>query len=171
MLGILQKAPDFQAPALVGGSYGQVRLSDYAGKWVLLFFYPLDFTFVCPTEVIELSRREPEIAALGTKVIAASCDSQFSHKAWIDAGLGELRFPLVSDFTKKIATDYGVLLEGGFPARATFVIDSEGVIQYAAANNPNVGRSISEVIRVLEAIQTGAMTPVEWKRGDRTLGP
>ena len=91
MVAILQKAPDFRAPALIGSEYGEVALSEYLGKWVLLFFYPLDFTFVCPTEILELSRREPELAAMGVKVIAASCDSQFSHKAWVDSGIGELR--------------------------------------------------------------------------------
>lgn len=171
MVAILQKAPDFRAPALIGTSFGEVALADHLGKWVLLFFYPLDFTYVCPTEILELSRREPELKALGVQVIAASCDSQFSHKAWIDSGIGELRFPLVSDFTKEIARSYGALLDGGFPARATFLIDPQGVLQYACYHNPNVGRSINETMRVVEAVQTGGLTPVEWKRGDKTLQP
>lgn len=170
MLGILQKAPDFRGPALIGQEFGEVGLSDFAGKWVLLFFYPLDFTYVCPTELLELSRRAPEFEALNTKIVAASCDSQFSHRAWIEQ-LGELAFPILSDFSKEIARSYEILLEGGYPARATFIIDPQGVLQFACIHNPNVGRSINETLRVLDAIQTGGLTPVEWKRGDGTLTP
>ncbi|HCF59248.1 MAG TPA: thioredoxin peroxidase [Myxococcales bacterium] len=170
MLSVLQKAPDFRAPALLGDKVAEVGLADYSGKWVLLFFYPLDFTYVCPTELLELSRRAPEFAALNTQIIAASCDSQFSHKAWAEH-LGELAFPVLADFSKEIARSYEILLEGGYPARASFLIDPNGVLQYACIHNPNVGRSINETLRVLEAVQTGGLTPVEWKRGDRTLEP
>ena len=171
MLNLLQQAPDFNASAVVGrGDFKDVALSDYRGKHVVLFFYPLDFTFVCPTEIMEFSRRHNEFRALNTQIIGASCDSKYSDKAWVDNGLGELNYPLVADFTKEIARAYGALLPDGFPTRATFIIDPEGVVQYASYHNPNVGRSVSETLRVLEAVQTGQKCPVEWKRGEKTLG-
>lgn len=171
MISLLQKAPDFKAPAVVGrGDFREVSLSDYRGKYVLLFFYPLDFTFVCPTEIMEFSRRFNEFKAINTQVLGASCDSKFSHKNWLENGLGELNYPLISDFTKEIARAYGCLLPDGYPTRATYIIDPEGVVQYMALNNPNVGRSITETLRVLEAIQTGEKCPVEWRKGEKTLG-
>jgi peroxiredoxin 2/4 len=176
MVKLLQMAPDFRATAVVGrGDFKEIALADYrttptqAGKYVVLFFYPFDFTFVCPTEIMEFSRRSNEFKAINAQVLGASCDSKFSHKAWVDNGLGELNYPLLSDFTKEIATAYGCLLEAGAPARATYIIDPDGVIQHMSINNPNVGRSVSETLRVLEAIQTGAKCPVEWRKGEKTL--
>ncbi len=171
MVSVLQKAPEFKGTAVVtGGEFKEIALSDYRGRYVVLFFYPLDFTFVCPTEIMEFSRRSKEFKELNTQVVGASCDSHYSHKAWIENGLGELHFPLLADYTKEIARSYGALLPTGFPTRATFIIDPEGVVQYSAFNNPNVGRSVSEVLRVLEAVQTGQKCPVEWHHGDKTLG-
>jgi alkyl hydroperoxide reductase subunit AhpC len=171
MVAILEKAPEFKGTAVIGrGDFKDVALADYRGKYVVLFFYPLDFTFVCPTEIMEFSRRNKEFKELNTQVIGASCDSQYSHKAWIENGLGEIHFPLLADFTKEVARSYGALLSDGFPTRATFIIDPEGVVQYAAYHSPNVGRSVSETLRVLEAVQTGQKCPVEWHRGDKTLG-
>jgi len=170
MPSILEPAPDFRAPAVVGqGDFIDVALSDYRGKYVVLFFYPLDFTTVCPTEIMEFSRRLPEFEALNTRLLGASCDSQFSHKAWLQHALGEVKYPLVADFTKDIARSYGVLRADGYPSRATFIVDPEGVLQYACQHSPNVGRSVSEILRSLDAIQTGQLTPVEWKRGQATL--
>lgn len=167
MVQVLQKAPNFTAQAVVGaGDVKEISLSDYVGKWVVLFFYPLDFTFVCPTEIQEFSKRHEEFKALNAVVLGASVDSVHSHKAWINNGLGQLNYPLISDFTKEIARKYGALLENeGFATRATFIIDDKGVLQYAGYYSPNVGRSVSEVLRILQAAQTGERCPAEWKPG------
>src|SRR5262249_4423123 len=168
-----QKAPDFSLKALVGkGDFADVSLSDYRGKWVVLFFYPLDFTSVCPTEIHEFSRREPEFRKMNTAVLGCSVDSVHSHKAWLSGTLGAINFPLLSDLTKETSRQFGALLEKqGFAARATFIIDPEGTVQSALYQPEPVGRSVSETLRVLEALQTGRSCPVEWKRGDETLGP
>jgi len=172
MVTVLEKAPDFTAPAATGkGDLVEVSLSSYRGKWVVLFFYPLDFTFVCPTEILEFSKRAKEFEAMGTQVLGCSVDSQFSHKAWIEHGLGELRIPLVADITKRIARDYGALLEDkGIATRATYIIDPQGIVQYACYHNTAIGRSVSETLRVLEALQTGEKCPVDWRPGAKTLG-
>lgn len=168
MVQVLQKAPDFQAKAVVGkGDFTTVSLSDYKGKWLVFFFYPLDFTFICPTEIQEFSRRHEEFKALNAEVLGASVDSEHSHKAWINNGLGELNYPLLADFKKEISQAYGALLEDGFSTRATFIIDPDGVVQYANYHNPNVGRSVSETLRVLQACQTGERCPAEWKPGSK----
>ncbi len=172
MVRVYEKAPDFTAPSATGkGEIGETSLAAQRGKWVVLFFYPLDFTFVCPTEIQEFSRRVREFEALGARVIGCSVDSVYSHKAWIEHGLGEIAIPLVADITKRIARDYGALLEDkGIATRATFVIDPDGVVQYACFHNTAIGRSVSETLRVLEALQTGEKCPVEWRPGARTLG-
>jgi peroxiredoxin (alkyl hydroperoxide reductase subunit C) len=172
MVTVLEKAPDFTAPAATGkGEFVEVSLASNRGRWVVLFFYPLDFTFVCPTEILEFSKRAREFEALGAQVMGCSVDSQYSHRAWIENGLGELRIPLVSDITKRIARDYGALIEDqGIATRATFVIDPGGIVQYACYHNTAVGRSVSETLRVLEALQTGENCPVDWRPGVKTLG-
>ncbi len=172
MVGILEKAPAFRAKAVVGkGEVVDVSLADYRGKWVVLFFYPLDFTTVCPTEIVEFSRRHREFEALDAQVLACSVDSQHSHRAWIQKDLKEVTFPLVADLTKEIARSFGALIEGqGFATRATYIIDPEGVVQYAAYHNTRVGRSVSETLRVLEALRTGEKCPAEWNKGQKTLG-
>ena len=173
MVKVLQQAPEFEAPAVAGkGEFQEVSLSRLRGQWVVLFFYPLDFTFVCPTEVVEFSKRNNEFRALGAQVLGCSVDSRYSHRAWIERDLGgQIAFPLLSDFSREIARSYGALLEPqGFATRATFVIDPEGVVQYAAFHNTRVGRSVSEILRVLEALQTGDNCPVEWRKGEQTLG-
>jgi len=172
MVRVYETAPDFTAPTASGkGEIGEVTLSALRGRWVVLFFYPLDFTLVCPTEIQEFSKRSREFEALGTRVLGCSVDSVHAHKAWIEHGLGELAIPLVSDITKRIARDYGALLEDrGIATRATYLIDREGVVQYACFHNTAVGRSVSETLRVLEALQTGEKCPVDWRPGARTLG-
>jgi alkyl hydroperoxide reductase subunit AhpC len=156
MVTVLEKAPDFTAPAATGkGEFVEVSLASHRGRWVVLFFYPLDFTFVCPTEILEFSKRAREFEALGAQVLGCSVDSEYAHRAWIENGLGELRIPLVSDITKRIARDYGALLEDrGIATRATYVIDPEGVVQYACFHNTAIARSVSETLRVLEALRT-----------------
>jgi alkyl hydroperoxide reductase subunit AhpC len=171
MVSVGQKAPDFSLQALVGkGDFKTVSLSEYRGKWVVLFFYPLDFTSVCPTEINEFSRREAEFKKVNAAVLGCSVDSVYAHKAWLSGTLGPINFPLLSDLTKETSRQFGALLEGdGYATRATFIIDPEGNVQYALSHHPNVGRSVNETLRVLEALQTGQPCPAEWKRGDKTL--
>jgi len=172
MLMVGQKAPAFAVEAVVGkGDFKKISLEDFKGKWVVMFFYPLDFTFVCPTEILEFSKRHEEFKALNAVVLGASVDSVHSHKAWINGGLGELRYPLLSDMNREVALKYGALIEDkGFTTRATFIIDPNGVLQYALYHNTAVGRSVGETLRVLDALQTGENCPVDWKKGQKTLG-
>jgi peroxiredoxin (alkyl hydroperoxide reductase subunit C) len=172
MLTIGQKAPDFSLEGVVGhGDFKQIKLSEFKGKWVLLFFYPLDFTFVCPTEIKEHSSRHADFEKRNCAVLGCSTDSKWSHKTWIAGDLGALKYPLLSDFNKETARAYGALIEDkGFATRASFLIDPEGNIQYALYHNTEVGRSVSEELRVLDALQTGERCPVEWKLGQKTLG-
>ncbi len=172
MLMVGQKAPEFSLQAVVGkGDFQKVSLNQYKGKWVVLFFYPLDFTFVCPTEIQEFSKRDAEFKKLNAVVLGCSVDSEHSHKAWINGTLGQLNYPLLSDLNREVSRKYGALIEeSGHTTRATFIIDPEGVLQYALYHNTNVGRSVGETVRVLEALQTGERCPVEWKKGEKTLG-
>jgi peroxiredoxin 2/4 len=172
MLSIGNKAPDFTAEAVVGkGDFQKVSLNDFRGKWVVLFFYPLDFTFVCPTEILEFSKRHGDFRSKNAVVLGVSVDSAHSHKAWINGTLGQLEYPLVSDLTREMTRNYGAMLEDkGHSTRATFMIDPQGVLQYALYHNTNVGRSVGETLRVLEALQTDERCPVEWKKGEKTLG-
>ncbi len=167
-----QKAPDFSLDAVVGkGDFAKVSLSDFQGKWVVFFFYPLDFTSVCPTEIVEFSRREGDFRRLNAVVLGCSVDSVHAHRAWITANVGPLNFPLLSDIKREVSRKYGALMEEkGFAARATFIISPEGVVQFALYQNTDVGRSVSETVRVLDALATGDRCPAEWKRGDKTLG-
>jgi peroxiredoxin (alkyl hydroperoxide reductase subunit C) len=126
-------APGFTLEAVVDKEFRKVSLSDYRGKWVVLFFYPLDFTFVCPTEITEFSKRAADFAKEDAQILGCSTDSQFSHLAWIERGdLGDLRIPLLADFTKQTARDYGVLLDGGMALRGTFIVDPEGLLRWSA---------------------------------------
>ena len=163
-------APDFSMEGVVkGGEFKNINLKDYKGKWVVLFFYPLDFTFICPTEILEFSRRHNEFEAVNTQVLGVSIDSKFSHKAWLKE-LGDLNYPLLSDITKSASRNYDVLLEeDGVALRGTFIIDPDGKVQYELRHGLSVGRSVTETLRVLDAIQSGGLCPVEWKKGDKTL--
>lgn len=167
-----QKAPDFTLDAVVGrGDFKQISLSEFRGRWVVLFFYPLDFTSVCPTEILEFSKREGEFKRLNAAVLGCSIDSVHSHKAWITANLGALSYPLLSDLRRDVSRQYDCLIEDkGYATRATFMIDPEGVVQYAVLHNTDIGRSVGETLRVLEALATGDLCPAEWKRGEKTLG-
>lgn len=167
-----QTAPQFKAPAYVDGQIKEISLSDYKGKWVVLFFYPLDFTFVCPTEILEFNSKTDEFKKKSAQLIGASIDSVYSHKGWCEqGGLGKLNFPLISDITKKISQDYGILLEDkGISLRGTFIIDPEGKTRAATVHDLQVGRSVEETLRVLTAFQTGELCPVGWTPGKKTLG-
>jgi alkyl hydroperoxide reductase subunit AhpC len=164
-------APHFEIEAVSpNGEFITVSLDDYRGKWLALFFYPLDFTFVCPTEITGFSKRSDEFKKLGAEVLGGSTDSVHSHKAWFK-DLGQLAYPLFSDLTRSMSRDYGVLLEEkGIALRGMFIIDPDGILRYALYHDLGIGRSVSETLRVLEALQTGELCPVEWTHGGKTLG-
>jgi peroxiredoxin 2/4 len=172
-----QAAPDFDMPSTknIEKLNENVKLSDYSGKWVVLLFYPLDFTFVCPTELTTFSDRYEDFIGIGADVIGVSTDSVHSHRAWLKTprdkgGVEGLKYPLASDITKKVASDYGVLIDDkGVALRGLFVIDPEGTLRYAVIHDLNVGRSADETLRVIQALQTGGLCQAEWRPGQETL--
>lgn len=180
---VTQAAPDFKAQAVLpDGSFQEVSLSKYReeGKYVLLFFYPLDFTFVCPTEIIAFSERADEFAELGVQVLGVSIDSQFSHLAWRntprnEGGLGEIKYPLVADLDKEIGKAYDVLLPDGITLRGLFLIDKDGVVRHQVVNDLPLGRSVDEALRMVRALQffeqNGEVCPANWQEGARTIKP
>ncbi|HEY3266875.1 MAG TPA: peroxiredoxin [Armatimonadota bacterium] len=173
-----EAAPDFTMPSTknIKTLDEPVSLKDYEGKWLVLVFYPLDFTFVCPTELTAISERIGEFADRNTEVIGVSTDSVHSHRAWIktprdENGIAGLAYPLAADNTHNVSRDYGVLVESeGIALRGLFIIDPEGVLQYSVVHNLNVGRNVDEVIRVLDGLQTGGLCPSDWKPGESLLG-
>lgn len=166
-----QPAPDFSLDACTGaGEFTKIALADSRGKWTVLFFYPLDFTFICPTEITAYSERFDDFLRLNAVVYGCSTDSVHSHKAWLK-DLGALKTPLLSDMTHEVSAAYNVLIdEAGIALRGTFIIDPDGILQYACVHNNNVGRSVDETLRVLEACQTGELCPANWAHGGKTLG-
>lgn len=177
---VQKKAPEFTTDAVVGGEFKQIKLADYKGKWVVLFFYPLDFTFVCPTEITAFSDRVADFKNLNAEVLGCSVDSKFSHLAWINTdrkngGLGKIDYPLLADLNKTIASNYGVLLDAGIALRGLFIINPEGVVQYEVVHDLGIGRNVDETLRVLEAIQTvqktGEVCPANWSKGGQTMKP
>ncbi|QLE58483.1 peroxiredoxin [Nostoc sp. TCL26-01] len=181
-LRVGQQAPDFAATAVVDQEFKTIKLSDYRGKYVVLFFYPLDFTFVCPTEITAFSDRYEEFKKINTEVLGVSVDSEFSHLAWIQTdrksgGVGDLNYPLVSDIKKEISAAYNVLdPAAGIALRGLFIIDKDGVIQHATINNLAFGRSVDETLRTLQAIQyvqshPDEVCPAGWQPGDKTMTP
>ena len=174
-----RKAPEFALEGVLNGKFHTYRLSDYKGKWVVLFFYPLDFTFVCPTEILAFSDRLGEFRKLGAEVLGASVDSKWSHLAWTEkpreeGGIKSLAYPLLEDLKKELAEEYGVLDEAGAVAlRGLFLIDPDGIVQHATINNNSVGRSVDETLRVLQAFQYvsehGEVCPADWKPGTKAM--
>jgi peroxiredoxin (alkyl hydroperoxide reductase subunit C) len=176
-----QPAPDFAGTAVVGGlsdnlnpdnAYREISLADYRGKWTILFFYPADFTFVCPTELQEMGNAYEDLRDLDAEVIAVSTDTKHSHLAWRrhEEKLHRIPYLLLADPTKQIARDYNVLREDkGYALRGTFIIDPDGILQYMVVHNEDVGRSVDETKRVLEALQTGELCPCNWRKGEATL--
>ena len=164
------EVPNFTADAYYKGEFTKVSLDDYNGKWKLVFFYPLDFTFVCPTEIIELSEKVEEFEKLNCQVLSVSVDSVHSHKAWSKGDLGELNFPMLSDLNKELSMMFDVLHEDGMSLRGAFLIDENNILQASIVHNLPVGRNIDELKRVIEAFQTGELCPIGWKKGDKTLG-
>lgn len=181
---VTQPAPAFSGQAVVNGSFQEISLEQYTseGKWVLFFFYPLDFTFVCPTELIAFSDCVSEFADNNCQVVACSVDSHFSHLAWNNmprnqGGLGGVEYPILADFSKQIAEDYGVLIDaaGGIATRGLFLIDPNGILRHSTVNDLPVGRSPEEALRVLQAFQFveehGEVCPANWKPGKKTINP
>jgi alkyl hydroperoxide reductase subunit AhpC len=178
---VAKPAPNFTAQAVMpDGSFKEIKLSDYKGKYVILFFYPLDFTFVCPTEIIAFSNSMDEFKKRNTEVLGVSIDSHFSHLAWRNTdrkngGLGDIDYPLVADLNKKITYDYGVMHEAGIAFRGLFLIDKEGVVQHQLINNLPLGRNIDEALRMVDALQfhenNGEVCPANWKNGEDGMKP
>ena len=178
---IQKPAPGFTANAVVNEAFATVSLADYAGKYVVVFFYPMNFTFVCPTEIIAFSDRIGEFHARNCEVIGVSTDSHFAHLAWIQmkravGGLGGLKYPLVADLTHQISRDYGVLLESeGVALRGLFILDKQHTVRHVTINDLPLGRSVDETLRVLDAWQHfeqhGEVCPADWKPGALTIKP
>eukprot|EP00128_Syssomonas_multiformis_P018067 Colp12_sorted_trinity150504_noHs@30761 len=175
---VQKPAPAFECQAVFNGEFKTVKLSDYLGKYVVLFFYPADFTFVCPTEIIAFSERAEEFHKIGCEVLAASCDSVFTHLAWVNTprkqgGLGPMKIPLIADKNHQLAKDYGVLLEDGVSLRGLFIIDGKGVLRQITVNDLPVGRSVDETLRLVQAFQYtdvhGEVCPAGWKPGQKTM--
>lgn len=174
-------APNFTAAALVNGENKQISLDDYKGKWKILFFYPLDFTFVCPTEIVAFSDAASKFQENNCELIACSVDSFFSHLAWTQqsrnqGGIGQVNFPIIADLNKQVARDYEVLIENsGIALRGLFLIDDKNIIQHSTINNLSVGRNVDEALRLLEAYQYtakhGEVCPAGWNKGDDTMKP
>lgn len=176
-----EKAPIFKGEAVVGGqssglnpdnAFKEISLEDYKGKWVVFFFYPLDFTFVCPTEIAEMGKHYDEFKNLNAEVVGCSTDSAHSHLAWRthEKMLQDLPYPLLADFTGENARNYEVYKEAtGYALRGLYIIDPEGNLQYSVVHPEAVGRSAEETLRVLQALQTGKLTPCGWNPGEDTL--
>lgn len=166
-----EKIPDLTLE-VYQGEIKKIQLSDYKGKWIVLFFYPLDFTFICPTEIEGFAKREKEFSKANAAILGASTDSAHSHKAWFSRDLPQVTFPVIADTSHRLSRSFGVLIDDeGIALRGTFIIDPDGVLRYQVISDLNVGRSVEETLRVLQALQTGGLCPVEWKPGEKTLNP
>jgi alkyl hydroperoxide reductase subunit AhpC len=167
-LRIGDQAPDFKIKGILKGQVADYSLSTIHGKWLVLFFYPADFTFICPTEVTGFSKLAKDFTAEGAAILGASVDSIDSHRSWAEE-LGGLDYPLLSDESKTLSRAYGVLDEKeGVSLRATFIINPDGMICYQVVSHVNVGRSVEETLRVLKALRTERLCPSDWKPGDPT---
>ncbi len=179
---VTKPAPDFTAAAVMPDNSfkDDFSLSSLKGKYVLLFFYPLDFTFVCPSEIVAFDKAIPKFKAKHTEVIGVSVDSKFTHLAWKNTprnqgGIGAIQYPLVADLDKKISEKYGVLLEAGIALRGLFLIDKQGVVRHALVNDLPLGRSVDEALRLIDALQFhethGDVCPANWREGDDAMKP
>jgi alkyl hydroperoxide reductase subunit AhpC len=172
MIQLNSSAPNFEGvTAYQGGAVKKIGLADFRGDWLVFFFYPRDFTFICPTELREFGRHEEDFRKRGAKILAASTDSEWSHRQWFARDLPEVAYPILADTTLEVARAYQVLDETtGAALRGLFLIDPEGRVRYVVVSDRSVGRSVKETLRVLEALQTGELCPVEWEKGQQTLG-
>lgn len=178
---VTKEAPDFSAQAVLpNNSFAELKLSSYRGKYVVLFFYPLDFTFVCPSEIIAFDKAISKFEERGAAVIGVSVDSHFTHLAWKNTprdhgGIGQVKFPLVADLNKNIARDYGVLLDAGIALRGLFLIDKAGIVRHALVNDLPLGRNVDEALRILDALQFtekhGEVCPANWRKGEEGMKP
>ena len=178
---VTKEAPDFNAQAVMpDNSFADLKLSSYRGKYLVLFFYPLDFTFVCPSEIIAFNKALDKFKAKNAEVIGVSVDSQFTHWAWKstdpkDGGIGNIQYPLVADLNKNISRDYGVLIDESIALRGLFLIDKEGIIRHAVINDLPLGRNVDEALRMVDALQFtekhGEVCPANWKAGDDAMKP
>ena len=178
---VSQLAPDFKADAYVDGGFKEVSLSQFKGKKVVLFFYPLDFTFVCPTEILAFADELEEFKKRDTVVLGVSVDSKFTHHAWAntpreEGGIKGVNFPILADLTKAISRDYGVLLEGpGIALRGVFIINKEGVLKSMTVNHNDLGRNVEEILRLLDAVEfsetNGEVCLANWKSGQKAMKP
>lgn len=172
MLKIGEKAPEFSGVVAYRKGekdFMKISLDSYRGKWVVLFFYPRDFTFVCPTEIEEFSRMEKEFESAGASILACSTDSEWSHKNWFERDLKEVKYPVLADTKHEVSAAYGVLGLDGAALRGTFIIDPDGALRWMMVSDNSVGRSVKETLRALKALQTGGLCPVEWEPGQKTL--
>jgi peroxiredoxin (alkyl hydroperoxide reductase subunit C) len=169
------EAPNFVAQAVKNGEIIDVHLKDYKGKFVVLLFYPLDFTFVCPTELVAFEERIEEFRKRNCEILAISVDSVYTHRAWWNHEIKRVSFPIVSDVTKTISLNYGTLIDKGISLRGTFIIDADGLVQHMSINNLGIGRGVEEVLRLLDAIQYhkshGEVCPANWHKGDKGILP
>lgn len=179
---VTKEAPDFVAPAVMptGVIEDNFKLSDYRDRYVVLFFYPLDFTFVCPTEIIAHDHRIDQFKARNVEVVGVSIDSQFTHFVWRntpvnEGGIGPIRFPIVADIKHEIARAYGIEHPDGVALRASFLIDREGIVQHQVVNNLPLGRDVDEMLRLVDALQFteehGEVCPAGWQKGDSGMKP
>jgi len=181
MVLVGRPAPEFKAEAVVNGEFKEISLSDYKGKYVVLFFYPLDFTFVCPTELHAFSDKLDEFKQRNVEVIGVSVDSKFSHAAWLNTpkkqgGIEGVTYPVVSDLGKSISSDYDVLVEGvGVAYRGLFLIDKDGIVRHQVVNDLPLGRSVDEALRLVDALQFfekhGEVCPANWQKGEKGMKP
>lgn len=176
MKAIGEKFPEFKKEAVVslepGKEFKTLTNADIAGKWTVFFWWPMDFTFVCPTEIVSFNEHFEEFQKRGANLVGASIDSQYVHLAWRNdhPGLKALKFPMLADTSKSLSEELGILEpENKVAYRATFILDPDGVIQHASVNGLNVGRNVNEVLRILDALQTGELTPCDWVPGQATL--
>ena len=176
LLGIGNQFPEFTVPACVsiepGKEFRDISLDKIRGKWAVVFFWPLDFTFVCPTEIVEFNKELKNFHERGAQVYGVSCDSQYVHLAWRQhhPGLKTLGYPMIADYKKELSEQLGVLHPTDkVPLRATYIIDPEGIIRWLSVNDLSVGRNIKEVLRTLDALQTGELVPCNWEKGEPTL--
>jgi peroxiredoxin (alkyl hydroperoxide reductase subunit C) len=178
---VTKNAPEFEAEAVMpNNSFETVSLSSYKGKYVVIFFYPLDFTFVCPSEILAFNKQIEDFKAKGCELLGISVDSIYTHLAWKNTpvdqgGIGQVQFPLISDISKSISTDYGVLFEGGVSLRGLFLIDKDGVVRHQLVNDLPLGRNVDEALRVIDALQFhethGEVCPANWRPGEDAMKP
>jgi peroxiredoxin (alkyl hydroperoxide reductase subunit C) len=176
MLSVGSKFPDFKLTATVSpdlkDAFQEVSFSDYKGKWLVIFFWPKDFTFVCPTEIVEFGRLNNEFKERNAEILGASVDSEFVHLAWRNdhPDLKDLPFPMLSDMKRDLSASLGIIDQSeGVAQRAAFIVDPEGIVRFVTVTDLNVGRNPSEVLRVLDALQTGELCPVNWEKGKDTI--